>query len=774
MSDTLNPELFLLDQQLSRLSDAVPLQERKAHVCGSAFDKDAWLPIPRPDLCAQATSDRPPLRVGLVCDAGLGKTTNLQWFQAHLVERSSRQVPLLLRLEEREDRQLLVQERQSGQPSEALLNRLAKLIEDQARGDPRRHAVALRRLQAAGRITLLIDGLDHVRATPQMGKLLQEMLDSEQWRRCPVWISGRPSAFATCWKELFAKPGWQFLRVHELAEPEIRFYMSRCAGGDWYDEFPAETHNLLAIPRLLHLIGGILRNALAGVEGESARTAAVRALHLRTPADVYYWAFFHLGDEDDPDSHGLLAQGLQGTAERIGLGDEFKPQWNNRAKRVQRTAALLGAIAFQTFAMDSHTKQPQPRFSGVKLDPFQDHVAQRLQAAGQGTAAEFERDFGLLKDMNIHALDFLLFREADARQLVWHDRTMQAFFAAYWAMNFGTPEDGKNWDRWKAVVEDDGDGLTGFDEFWQFAAEMPDQLLRGTERWLDTFTPCYGLPKQLNGKPGQEIQWCRRMIYHSFARMQERSGETIVQWRAPFAALAQGTAKQKRIHREIEQGFRDIAAGSCLYGADPLEGQRGTPRDVKPFRMHQWPVTNEMYEEFDPRHKTIRWRGNSHPLAKKRGKGGEDRCPVVHLSWYDAWCFAAWCGHWLPTELEWEHACRAESVTAWYFGNDEAELKKHAWYGLDLKTGSTHPVGILLPNSNLLYDVHGNVWEWCEDRYEPGASRRVLRGGGWDDYGEHCRSAYRHSGAPDYRFRDYGFRLAAVSDEVKQVRHKQA
>ena len=197
---------------------------------------------------------------------------------------------------------------------------------------------------------------------------------------------------------------------------------------------------------------------------------------------------------------------------------------------------------------------------------------------------------------------------------------------------------------------------------------------------------------------------------------------------------------------------------------------------MEEFRLHEWPVTNAMYELFDPEHKKNRWKNEYndkvHPLRKKTGRKGEAYCPVVNVSWYDAWCFAAWCGCRLPSDLEWEHACRAGTATRWFCGNDEAELSKYAWYDKDWQSGSTCPVENLDPNPNGLYHMHGNVWEWCEDRYEPGASARVLRGGGWYGGARGCRSADRIRFGPGHRSRHDGFRLAAVPVGAKsgQVR----
>jgi formylglycine-generating enzyme required for sulfatase activity/tRNA A-37 threonylcarbamoyl transferase component Bud32 len=121
----------------------------------------------------------------------------------------------------------------------------------------------------------------------------------------------------------------------------------------------------------------------------------------------------------------------------------------------------------------------------------------------------------------------------------------------------------------------------------------------------------------------------------------------------------------------------------------------------------------------------------------------------------------------LPTEAEWECACRAGTTTAYSFGDDRELLLN---YGRHLEEHADLG-GLLRPNLRGLSDMHGNVWEWCHDGYEAllvdktdptgkeDATNRVLRGGGWDRSPWHCRSAYRHSPTPDYRGTYMGFRI---------------
>ena len=154
----------------------------------------------------------------------------------------------------------------------------------------------------------------------------------------------------------------------------------------------------------------------------------------------------------------------------------------------------------------------------------------------------------------------------------------------------------------------------------------------------------------------------------------------------------------------------------------------------------------------------------------KKLNANPPQSPLIQGGSQGGWVFR------LPTEAEWEYACRAGSQAAYCFGDNADGLGEYAWFDGNAG-GQTHPVGQKSPNAFGLYDMHGNVWEWCQDvwhgnyddapsdgsAWEQGgdASRRLLRGGSWINLTACCRSAFRLNDNPDYRYDLIGVRVLA-------------
>ena len=149
---------------------------------------------------------------------------------------------------------------------------------------------------------------------------------------------------------------------------------------------------------------------------------------------------------------------------------------------------------------------------------------------------------------------------------------------------------------------------------------------------------------------------------------------------------------------------------------------------------------------------------------------GPDR-PVENVSWNDSQEFIKCASQMdgrryrLPTEEEWEFACRAGSTTDWgkRRNGECGPLETMGWYDGNSGRG-THPVAQKEPNAWGLFDMHGNVWEWCEDQWRPGFSNRVRRGGGWYNGAGSCSASCRDDYTPGDRSSNRGFRLAASQD----------
>ena len=213
-----------------------------------------------------------------------------------------------------------------------------------------------------------------------------------------------------------------------------------------------------------------------------------------------------------------------------------------------------------------------------------------------------------------------------------------------------------------------------------------------------------------------------------------------------------------------------------MMGAPESESENDRERPVhtvkvNSFYLGRYPVTNEQYARF-----LEAVPGSPAPEYWSNRSYNQPHQPVVGVSWEDARAYAEWAGLRLPSEAEWEYACRAGSSTRYCNGDSEEHLDRVGWCR-ENSGNKLHPVGEKEPNEFGLYDMHGNVWEWVEDdshsNYdgapEDGSAwvekpkrgvDRVLRGGSWNSYGRNCRCAFRLDWFPDGRNVIAGFRLA--------------
>ncbi len=225
----------------------------------------------------------------------------------------------------------------------------------------------------------------------------------------------------------------------------------------------------------------------------------------------------------------------------------------------------------------------------------------------------------------------------------------------------------------------------------------------------------------------------------------------------------------------IGMKLRLIKPGSFMMGADSDADNEGPVHKVtltKPFYIGVYEVTQEQYEKVM----------GANP---SRNKGS--RRPVDTVSWIDAHEFCRRLSelenrpYRLPTEAEWEYACRGGTTTEYYWGNELDD--RYAWTD-DSSSYIAHDVGTSLPNAWGLHDMSGNVWEWCADGYgfysldgtaqsDPKGpsrpSRRVLRGGSCQSVPWYCRSAYRRHGSPRSRNNYFGFRVVLDSKTTGAV-----
>ncbi|MFN0130476.1 MAG: formylglycine-generating enzyme family protein [Verrucomicrobiales bacterium] len=248
--------------------------------------------------------------------------------------------------------------------------------------------------------------------------------------------------------------------------------------------------------------------------------------------------------------------------------------------------------------------------------------------------------------------------------------------------------------------------------------------------------------------------------------------------------------------------FRFIPPGRFLMGSrgnSTNEEPRHWVAITRAFWIAETPVTRVQYRFLAQSCAAALAAIEGHPGPEPSECKGDDRHPVDSVNWFEAAAIGEWltgseelkrhCDKgitWagLPTEAQWEYVCRAGTTSDYHTGDGVAALDQAGWYEAN-SSSSTQPVRLKAPNLFGLFDMHGNVWEWCRDAWNDDAYKqrphlapdprvdekdtplRVVRGGSWFYTAGFCRSAFRYWWRPLGRFRYQGFRLCLSSGPVE-------
>jgi len=287
-------------------------------------------------------------------------------------------------------------------------------------------------------------------------------------------------------------------------------------------------------------------------------------------------------------------------------------------------------------------------------------------------------------------------------------------------------------------------------------------------------------PQAVPAEPWRVLRWRSRHLAHC---EQLAKGVALTMLRMPAGSFLMGAPETEAASRDNERPVHRVTLAAFLLAQTPITQAQW--RAVAQWQRPEPDGAEEWPETLDP-----------DPVARlddaERWMGPQR--PVVNVSWRDAMAFCERLrlrtgkNYTLPSEAQWEYACRAGTTTPFHFGKTiSSELANYngpATYGDGPKgefRGQTTDVGMFPANAWGLHDMHGNVWEWCLDHWHPdhkGApsdgrawlsgddqSARLLRGGSWGGHPGFCRSACRGSSHPDYRSGNLGFRVCCLPQD---------
>ena len=658
-------------------------------------------------------------------------------------------------------------------------------------------------LLRGGDLTLAVDGLDEVPKSEGLKKAtaLRSLIDRYGQLHCVV--GGRPNAITeSYWTQLFATNNdfsdgdttspWEYWLAGMFDSDQRRLSLgnTRC------DQLQLLQGSIEFNPRTLD----VLRTLSPDVFGK-----------LRSAADAY-WHSIHESLQLDSKKPGLPRQTGLNEKEILNIlaaiaitmlmwkHDPLAPRRKTRNPRAKSKPRP-----------DIPSAEPTGQVSHGELSAFNELVYRRLEMvypkwkANDHAIAKSKLD--QLKQLNTNFLEISYLIESE-QSLQWRNVTQRDFFAALWMVRHAS-EDETTWfhQRQSSVLQraTEASRHKEIESAWRFVCGMPDKAMVDhddcdkEECWLACVDGLFRRDQvhsrsnelmflawpNLLRRAGvlEEEAWLESDLESARDRaLTERPAEGNVwafqivdEFLKEYEALKNDAGSKTIIFEDLEGAWCscDSFAGKeflCGHEAES-DNQPDTRTLIRGFDLCAYQVTNRLYGLFDSEH--------SKRFDDYSDYSPESRCPAIYISFFDAKMFSIWSGSVLPTEWEWEYAFRAGFVNPdgsqpkYLNGDDFDALHSRAWLGRNSgrrnhKVGhqseAGHKPSAESPDTRNgfdLYDMMGNVWEWCSNRYGADSVSRSCRGASFASNSViSARCSYRLHGVPTSADHYIGFRVA--------------
>ena len=595
-----------------------------------------------------------------------------------------------------------------------------------------------------GKLTLIVEAFDQTTSgtnTKEIASALQKFLELYPKVRCIC--TGRPYAIVDqCWEQLFQHDIWQFVQVDAFTKEQAE----RFVGTHRWELCQRLDATELFVPRSLEAIRNI---------------EPIEKLRDIRTASQLYWRSLTNTLEKARDTQNPNVFRIPGES------------WEIKTHHALQLFALLAFECNRQGCLDGVQ-------SGMPFRVFFDELWTRHQfylheEYGITCKPRLEEMFTTLARLNT-AIDFAAFDHEGISQVIFQNRSLQDFLAAIWMCTHATRKD-RGWFNKQKYVRWNKTTHTHY-QMWKLTVEMPNEwqgsmMARIDRAYIKAVRGLFALStSERPAVRSTEMIWRCWPLLTEIAKQQNEAGRAaravLETFTREYPRILQGArdAAAQRICEDFESWFVDIDPKVANWAVGDVDDD-GEPLPVvsRRYRMAKYTVTNELFALFD---KFLSERYAEY-FDAFIGKGEltpygiRPRVPVVAIDWYDAWCVAKWLGAELPTESEWEYACRADQRKTYSVGDGTTLTTSDARFNEDWYALATEVDAFAKGNAWGLYQMHGNVLEWCLSWYDENDRSRCLRGGSFFISPESCRSACRDWYGPTLSYLNVGVRLSRAA-----------